>query len=429
MGKAYIVGCGPGNKDLLTVKAVKIIEEADTIIYDHLVNPEILDYARQGARRIYVGKKPYVKRISQEEINRIIVEETLKFHVVVRLKGGDPFMFGRGGEEIEELIKNNIEYEIVPGISSLIAVPESAGIPLTHRNVNHGILVTTGNNVENLNIPDCRTFKCRMYTMVIFMGAHNLKGIIATLLSAGYDPSLPIALIENGTYNYQKTFTGKLGSINYTYNESPSLIVIGDVVPYHEIFCQSENRKYSGKIITIFYDLYPPDTGYLESMGFTVFKIRSADVFPGDVSTTALYGKNIACDGRFTSILMDIFKSSGFDLRWLGKIATDSTGKILLQKYGIFDVCDISRADSSYIKIGFTNQGEVQAAKLRPVEMGSYMEDYISKSDLIIIGSQSDDLPDGIHIPDKTGIIRVKYPYKNLNSVVMSYFGGKNEEN
>jgi len=429
MGKAYIVGCGPGNRDLLTLKAIKIIKIADVIIYDHLINPEILEYAMPGAHKIYVGKKPYIKRISQEEINKIIVNETLKSGIVVRLKGGDPFVFGRGGEEIEELIKNKIEYEIIPGVSSLVAVPESAGIPLTHRNVNHGILATTGNSVENFNVPDCRAFNCRMYTLVIFMGAHNLRDIISKLLLLGYDPSLPVALIENGTYSYQKTFTGKLEDIKYSYNDSPSLIVVGDVVQYHELFSRSENKLFSGKILTIFYDLYAPDTDYLENNGISVFKIRSAEVFPGNISTTELYGKNIAFYGCYTEMLMALLKSSGFDIRWLGKIATDSIGKTLLQNYGIFDVNALSEVDNSYKWIGSGKNGELEAARLKQIEMGSYMEDYVSKSDLIIIGGRSDKLPEGIKIGDKTGIIRVKYPYEGLDSIVMSYFGGKNEKN
>ncbi len=429
MGKAYIVGCGPGNRDLLTVKAIKIIKKADTIIYDHLVNPEILDYAMPGTLKIYVGKKPYVKRISQEQINSIIVNETLKSNIVVRLKGGDPFVFGRGGEEIEELIKNGIDYEIIPGVSSLIAVPESAGIPLTHRNVNHGILATTGNSVENLNIPDCRYFNCRMYTLIIFMGAHNLNGIISRLLAAGYDPAIPVALIDNGTYNYQKTFTGKLGDIQYSYNDSPSLIVIGDVVQYHDAFDRTEKKIYSGKIVTLFYDLYAPDTDKLEKSGVTVFKIRCAEVFPGNIPTTQLYGKNIAFYGCYTDILMSLFRSGGFDLRWIGKIATDYTGKILLQNYGLFDVENIAEADDSYIWIGSGEENVLQAARLKPVEMGSYMEDYILKSDLIIIGGQSDNLPEGARVRDETKIIRAKYPYEGLDNMVMSYFGGGNEKN
>ncbi|WP_337859934.1 uroporphyrinogen-III C-methyltransferase [Ferroplasma sp.] len=429
MVKVFIVGCGPGNMDFLTVKAVKIIKEADSIIYDHLINPEILDYARPGCRKIYVGKKPYARRISQEEINKIIVEEALKNNIVARLKGGDPFLFGRGGEEVEELINNNIEYEVIPGVSSLIAVPEAAGIPVTHRNVNHGIIATTGNNVENMNIPECRNFNCRMYTLVIFMGAHNLYAIREKLISAGYDPLLPVAIIENGTYNHQKTFTGTLESINYDYAGSPSLIVIGDVAKYHEMFCKYENKPYSGKIVTVLYDLYFPDTAQLESMGLTVYKIRSAEVFPGNISTATLYGKNIAFEGRFAGILMDIFRSSGFDLRWLGKIATDNTGRQLLLNYGIFDLLDISSIDDSYIRIGTGNEKELQVARMVPIKIGNYINDYIEKSDLIVIASMSGSLPDGINIPEKAGVIKIEYPYNGFYNEIRDYFGDSREKN
>lgn len=428
MGKAFIVGCGPGNTDLLTLKAIKIIKEADSIIYDHLVNPEVLDYARPGSIKIYVGKKPYVKRISQEEINSIIVEEARKNRIVARLKGGDPFLFGRGGEEVQELIKNNIEYEVIPGVSSLIAVPESAGIPATHRNVNHGIIATTGNNVENMNIPDCHHFDCRSYTMVIFMGAHNLHAITEKLISAGYDPSMPAAIVENGTYNHQKTFTGTLGNINYDYNGSPSLIVVGDVVRYHEIFYKFKEKPFSGRIVTILYDLYPPDTDYLECQGFTVYKIRSAEVFPGNIQTTSLYNKNIAFDGRFAEILMKIFRSSGFDIRWLGKIATDEIGKNLLRDFGIFDLFDIKGIDDSYIKIGRGTTDELQAAKIIPLKIGNYVNDYIAGSELVVDCSTDGLLPDGMMIKEQAKVIRVEYPYKDLDKKIISYFGDNIEK-
>ncbi|MCL4453083.1 uroporphyrinogen-III C-methyltransferase [Ferroplasma sp.] len=428
MGKAYIVGCGPGNKNMLTVAGAKIITMADVLIYDHLINPEILDMAKPGCNKIYVGKKPYVKRISQEEINKLIVSESMKMNTVVRLKGGDPFLFGRGGEEIEELIKNNVEYEIIPGVSALISVPESAGIPLTHRNVNHGVIVTTGNNVENLSIPDCHNFRCSMYTLVIFMGAYNLKGIIEKLLLSGYSNDTPLAVIENGTYNHQKTFTGTLGNINYTYNGSPSIIVVGNVVDYHRDFQVIENRKYSGKIITVFYDFFAPSMEHLENRGFTVYKIRESQIFPENMDATYLSGRNIAIEGRYVETVFSEFKSSMLDFRKIGKIATDSTGKELLKSYGIFDVEDISEIDNTYIKLADGKSGSLQVARLEKSNFNGYIQDYIEKSDLIVLAGASNSIPEGIKISAEIPVIKVEYPYDRLDHKIMSFFGGDYEE-
>ncbi|WMT51924.1 MAG: uroporphyrinogen-III C-methyltransferase [Ferroplasma sp.] len=428
MGKAYIVGCGPGNKNMLTLAGARIIAMADVLIYDHLINPEILDMAKPGCNKIYVGKKPYVKRISQEEINRLIVNETLKTNIVVRLKGGDPFLFGRGGEEIEELIKNHIEYEIVPGVSALISVPESAGIPLTHRNVNHGVIVTTGNSVENFSIPDCHNFNCSMYTLVIFMGAYNLKGIIEKLLLSGYSSDTPLAIVENGTYNHQKTFTGTLGNISYTYSGSPSIIVVGNVVDYHKDFQVIENRKYSGRIITVFYDFFPPPTEYLESAGFTVYKIRESQIFPEKMDVAYLSGKNIAIEGRYVETVFSEMRTSMIDIRKIGKIATDSTGKELLKAYGIFDVWDISEIDDTYIKLADGAGGSMPVARLEKVSFNGYIQDYVEKSDMIVMAGASDSIPEGIKISREIPLIRVEYPYDGFQEKTLSFFEGDYEE-
>jgi uroporphyrin-III C-methyltransferase len=429
MGKAYIVGCGPGNKDMLTIAGAKIIGMADALIYDHLINPEILDMAKPGCDKIYVGKKPYIKRISQEEINSIIVRESLIKNIVVRLKGGDPFLFGRGGEEIEELKKNSIEYEIIPGVSALISVPEFSGIPLTHRNVNHGVIVTTGNSVENLSIPDCHEFQCNMYTLVIFMGAYNLMDIIKKLLSAGYRKETPVAIIENGTYNYQKTFTGTLEKIDYKYNGSPSIIVVGNVVNYHREFQIIENREYSGKTISIFYDFYSPPLDDLESKGFTIFKIKESQIFPVEIDVHSLSGKNIAIEGRYVQAFFNTLLWNKFDLRDTGKIATDQIGKELLKKYGIFNLVDISEIDGSYIKLGYGNSGEIDIAKLQKNNFNGYIEDYLDKSDLIVLAGKSESLPPEIKISDRIPVMRIEYPYDGIEKKIISFFGGIYEKN
>jgi len=393
----YIIGSGPGDPGLLTLKAYTLIKKADVILYDHLINPGILNILKANCLRIYVGKIPYKNRISQEEINKLIVYYSLKYNNIVRLKGGDPFLFGRGGEEIEELIKNNINYEIVPGVSSLLAVPAYSGIPLTHRNINHGIIVTTGNNVENMNIPDCKYFDCNSYTLIVFMGSHNIKNIIRKLLLSGYNGNTKIALIKNGTYNYQKTITGTLNNFNYIYDGDPSLIIIGNVVNYHNIFNYFEKRKYSGKILIIFYEISDINMEKFENNGLTVIKIRISDININKIDITALKNKNIVINGFYIKYLIKLFKINKFDIRNIKNIITDNYGINYLKKYLIFNVFNINNYNikNDDIIIGLNNKN-IELINKKNIEINDYIKDYIKKSDYILFLDDSYKIMDNI---------------------------------
>lgn len=233
-GKVYIIGAGCGNIDLLTLKAKRCIEEADCIVYDRLIDMKILDLAKKEAEKIYLGKENTAGGVIQDEINKTLVEKALDGKIVARVKGGDPFVFGRGGEEIEEIEKKSISFEIIPGISSSIAVPEYAGIPVTHRGLSRSFHVFTGHTMENGKWHDFSTIAKLEGTLVFLMGIKNLGKIASDLIKNGKNPNTPVALIQKGTTPNQRVTVGKLENIEEIAKKEgvvpPAITIIGDVV-------------------------------------------------------------------------------------------------------------------------------------------------------------------------------------------------------
>ncbi|NLX61996.1 MAG: uroporphyrinogen-III C-methyltransferase [Tissierellia bacterium] len=233
-GKVYLVGAGPGDPDLITVKGLECIRKADVIVYDRLVNPALLEERKAKCKLIYVGKSPKGHAKSQEEINEILYQEAKAGNYVVRLKGGDPYVFGRGGEEGEYLYNRNIPFEVVPGITSAIAGLAYAGIPITHRGIARSFHVITGHLKDENEEVDWKTLTALEGTMVFLMGVSNLKKITENLMAHGKDPNTPVAIINWATTPRQKTIEGSLANIyEKALKEnikSPSLIVIGHVV-------------------------------------------------------------------------------------------------------------------------------------------------------------------------------------------------------
>ncbi len=235
-GKVYIVGAGPGDPELLTVKAMRVIEEADVILYDKLVGDGIVEMLKKlGKKAVYVGKNSREKGMKrQEEINEMMKSFALEGKIVVRLKGGDPFVFGRGGIEAEFLAKEGIPFEIVPGVSSVNSVPAYAGIPLTHPGFSSSILIVAGrDDVEEWKNAPLRG------TIVILMGRDTLESICDNLIKAGRDPSTPVAVVENGTTPDQRVVVGTLEDIADKAKNvrGPAIIVVGDVVKVREFIC------------------------------------------------------------------------------------------------------------------------------------------------------------------------------------------------
>jgi len=255
-GKVYIIGAGPGDPGLITVKGVECLRGADVVVHDYLVGKEILRHAGKDARLVYVGKIGGRHNISQENLNRILVEEALKGNTVARLKGGDPFIFGRGGEEAEFLQKAGVPFEVVPGITSAISVPAYAGIPLTHREFTSTLAFVTGHEDPDKSESRIDWKKIStIETIVFLMGVRNLSGITSNLMENGRDPDTPVALIRWGTTPEQETLTGKLGDIAALVEEKkfspPAVFVVGDVVGLRERLGWFEKKPLFGKGIVI----------------------------------------------------------------------------------------------------------------------------------------------------------------------------------
>lgn len=236
-GKVYLTGAGPGDPDLLTIKALRLIRQADVILYDHLVNDEILHEAKDDAVLVYVGKRNNHHTVEQVKINTLLLQYAHSYSKVVRLKGGDPLVFGRGAEEALFLEEHGISFEIIPGISSAIAVPAYAGIPLTHRGINTSFKVMTGHQMDSAQSSSFDTDIFRENeTLVILMGLHRLEKIINSLLANGLAFSTPCAIIENGTLPTQKQIVATLGTIVEAAQQicSPAIIVVGETISLHQ---------------------------------------------------------------------------------------------------------------------------------------------------------------------------------------------------
>ncbi|MEH7094365.1 uroporphyrinogen-III C-methyltransferase [Neobacillus vireti] len=238
-GKVYLVGAGPGDPDLLTVKGLRCLQEADVILYDRLVNPELLKSAKEGAQLVYCGKLPNYHTMKQETINHFLVKYAKKGYQVVRLKGGDPFVFGRGGEEAEECVKHDIPFEVVPGITSGIAAAAYAGIPVTHRSLSKSFAFITGHQASGNVAAEHQWYHLAngVDTLCIYMGVSHLPIIVEQLIEAGKSPETPIALVHWGTLTDQQTVAGTLETIEELVKKAaisnPSMIVIGEVVKLH----------------------------------------------------------------------------------------------------------------------------------------------------------------------------------------------------
>jgi len=256
-GKVYLVGAGPGDPGLITIKGRRCIQRADVVIYDYLAAKEFLKYAREDAELLYVGKKGGDHTLSQEGINQLLVEKATAGNVVTRLKGGDPFIFGRGGEEAEVLEAAGIPFDIVPGVTSAIAAPAYAGIPLTHRDFTSTLAFVTGHEdpTKSETSIDWKSLARGIGTLVFLMGVKNLPSIVERLTENGMPTDTPAALVRWGTTTKQRTVTGTLENIVARVTaagfKAPSIIVIGGVVQLRDKLRWFEDRPLLGKRIVV----------------------------------------------------------------------------------------------------------------------------------------------------------------------------------
>lgn len=256
-GKVYLIGAGPGDVGLLTIKGQKYLSQAEVVVYDRLLNPSLLNHAPSDAEKIYVGKAPNRHALTQDEINELLVTLGRQGKKVVRLKGGDPFVFGRGGEEVLALKDAGIPFEIVPGITSAISVPAYAGIPVTHRGIASTVAFITGNEdprKESTAI-NWEGLAKAVDTLVFLMGMANLPHIVSRLLAYGRSPDTPVALVRWGTRAEQQTLVGTLADINGKAQaavfSNPAIIVVGEVVLLRSLMAWVEKKPLFGRRIVI----------------------------------------------------------------------------------------------------------------------------------------------------------------------------------
>ncbi len=300
-GKVFLVGAGPGDPGLLTIRAAELIARADFIAIDALVSDEIADRAPATAEVVYVGKRAAKHALPQEKINQLLIDEARKGKTVVRLKGGDPFVFGRGGEEAEELVAAGVAFEIVPGISSSLAGPAYAGIPVTHRSYATSLTLVTGHEADASTGIKWEALAQLDGTIVFLMGFANLPTITRKLTGHGVSPDRPVAVISKATTHEQRTVTGTLSTIEAKVTEAglptPALIVVGEVVRLHDVIGWFETKPLFGKriVVTRAREQASELKRLLQESGATVVQFPTIEIAPPE----SYESLDAAVDSRF----------------------------------------------------------------------------------------------------------------------------------
>ncbi|MBI4686160.1 MAG: uroporphyrinogen-III C-methyltransferase [Nitrospirae bacterium] len=284
-GKVYLVGAGPGDIGLLTIKGLRCLQQADVVIYDFHLNAQVLNYINHDAEFIYAGKRGGHHTMTQEEINSVIVEKAKEGNLVCRLKGGDPFVFGRGGEEAEALAKEGIEFEVVPGVSSAVAAPAYAGIPITHRLYSSSFAVIPGyeDTTKEESSIDWSKLATGVGTLIFLMAVKNMEMLTKKLIENGRSPETPVAVIRWGTRPEQKTLIGTLGNIVSIVNENdikpPAVMVVGDVVRLRERLMWYEKKPMFGHRILVTRE-HSGGFEPLEELGAEILEFPTIEIVP-----------------------------------------------------------------------------------------------------------------------------------------------------
>ncbi len=377
-GTVYLVGAGPGDPQLITLRGKELLAEADTIIYDYLANPALLEFAKETAKKIYVGKKGGTRsEMHQDHINKRMIEAAKAGKSVVRLKGGDPFIFGRGGEEAEALAAAQIPFEVVPGVSSAMSVPTYAGIPLTHRELSSSLAIITGHeNPTKEGNPICwEKLATACDTLVVLMGMGNLPAITAQLIRHGKDPQTPIALIQWGTHPHQKTVIGTLETIEGKAQSEgikpPVVMVIGAVVTLRNQMNWFELRPLFGRtiLVTRAKEQALEFTHQLSLYGAELIFVPTIKIVPPPsfadldkaIKYIAQYNTIIFTSVNGVRAFKDRLYTLGYDLRVLQGILLCAIGprtKEEIQRLGIF--CD-------FIPSEFMAEGILEALEKRGI--------------------------------------------------------------
>ena len=397
-GKVYIAGAGCGNEGLITVKLKSVMEKAECIIYDRLVNESILQYMKPDAELIYMGKENVEGGELQKKINEIIVEKSREGLTVLRLKGGDPFVFGRGGEEIEALIPENIDFEVIPGISSAIAVPAYAGIPVTHRGINTSFHVFTGHMKKDGIEHDYETVAKLEGTLVFLMGLGNLEKITENLIKHGKMPETPVAVIKNGTTAKQETYTGTLETIIEIVRENnvkaPVIIIIGEVVNLRKKIKWFENMPLFGKniLVTRNRDKQEEVTNKIIELGGQAINIPFINIEYLDFEMPDLSKYSTLLFNSLNSVIGFMRKIK--DMRVLGHLKIGVVGKKTdeeMKKYRIipdFYPKEYTVEKLAAESVNFTEEGEnvlFIVSNISPVNEEKYTELYNRNYDKLVV--------------------------------------------
>ena len=341
-GKVYIVGAGPGDPGLLTINGLDSLKSADVILYDRLVDESVLDFVNPNTELIYVGKLPGYKENPQTEINRLLVSKAKQGKIVVRLKGGDPFVYGRGAEEANILHAEGIPFEIIPGVSSVIGVPAYAGIPLTHRGISSSFTVISGReascNTES-NI-DWDSIASNKGTLVVLMGAENINDITKKLILSGKPAETPVALISHGTKSTQRTVSSTLGNVNKFSKEcsieSPMIMIVGEVVSLRKTLQWFDNRPLFGKriLITRAYSQSAKLSQLLHERGaipiviptIAIEQLSSYDKLDNSLKNLHFYDWIIFTSSNAIDIFFERLRAIGLDARALNGVSVATIG-------------------------------------------------------------------------------------------------------
>ena len=351
-GKVFLIGAGPGDPGLITVKGMSCIQQADVLVYDYLAATSLLAAVPPGAEIIYVGKKGGDHTLSQEKINTLLLEKAKAGRIVARLKGGDPFIFGRGGEEAEILVRENIPFEIIPGVTSAIAAPAYAGIPLTHREFSSTLTLVTGHEDPEKTESGINwgALSAGTGTIVFLMGVKNLHRIINQLLLHGKSSDTPIALIQWGTTSRQRTVTGTLETIVNRVAEarlsSPAIIVVGEVVTLRDKLKWFENRPLFGKsvIVTRAREQASDLVKSLTDLGANCLEFPTIQVKPPEswsdvdsaIDRISQYDWVVFTSVNGVRFFFERLFARGLDARTLGHIHTAAIGPVTAQQLRCF---------------------------------------------------------------------------------------------
>ncbi|MBF8264263.1 MAG: uroporphyrinogen-III C-methyltransferase [Dehalococcoidia bacterium] len=382
-GKVYLVGGGPGAEGLITLRGIECLEQAEVLVYDRLVDEKILARVKPGCELIYVGKGAKEHAMEQEDINALLVAKGKEGKIVTRLKGGDPFVLGRGGEEADALVNDGIPFEIVPGITAAIAVPAYAGIPVTHRHVASSFAVITGHEDPTKESSSIAWDKLAtgVDTLVFLMGRENLKAICGELIKYGRPPTTPVALIRWGTLPRQKTLVGTLSDIDQKAEKAnfgpPVVAVIGEVVSLRDKLRWFDNRPLFGKRVLVTRSrsqasvlsrlLTQEGAEAVELPAITIESNPDLQALDKALSQLSVYDWVVFTSTNGVEAFFSRLFQIGKDARSLGKIRICAIGEatsVSLKKYGI--VSDLIPGD-------FSSQGILESFRSIKVEGTSFL--------------------------------------------------------